>query len=130
MPCVQSLARSQDQGESWQTGAALSSGDPADLIWDECTLTEMRNGSVLMSARIDDPKNTDPHHPDTNATRVGTSRGFARSDDGVPAADRLTHESPTTLQMAWNLLMAGGATWAEQWTLWERQPEIPDAPCR
>ena len=80
------MARWQDQGESWQTGAALSSGDPADLIWDECTLTEMRNGSVLMSARIDDPKNTDPHHPDTNATRVGTSRGFARSDDGVPAA--------------------------------------------
>ena len=58
-------------------------GDPADFIWDECTLTEMRNGSVLMSARIDDPKNTDPHHPDTNATRVGTSRGFARSDDGA-----------------------------------------------
>jgi hypothetical protein len=26
-------------------------------------------------------------------------------------------------------LGAGGATWAEQWTLWERQPEIPDAPC-
>ena len=77
------MARWQDQGESWQTGAALSSGDPADLIWDECTLTEMRNGSVLMSARIDDPKNTDPHHPDTNATRVGTSRGFARSDDGA-----------------------------------------------
>ena len=43
----------------------------------------MRNGSVLMSARIDDPKNTEPHHPDTNATRVGTSRGFARSDDGA-----------------------------------------------
>ena len=22
-----------------------------------------------------------------------------------------------------------GATWAKQWTLWERQPEIPDSPC-
>ena len=31
----------------------------------------MANGSILMSARIDDPKNTDRHHPDTNATRMG-----------------------------------------------------------
>jgi hypothetical protein len=44
---------------------------------------EMRNGSVLMSSRIDDLKNTDRHHPDANKTRVGTSRGFARSDDGA-----------------------------------------------
>lgn len=73
-------------------------------MWDECTLTELRNGSVLMSARIDDPHNTDYHHPDTNMTRVRTSRGFARSDDG-------------------------GATWAEKWTLYDRQPEIPDQPC-
>ena len=45
----------------------------------------MRNGSVLMSARIGDPqkKNADPHHPDTDKTRMGTSRGFARSDDGT-----------------------------------------------
>ena len=25
--------------------------------------------------------------------------------------------------------LLGGATWSEQWTLWERQPEIPDSPC-
>jgi hypothetical protein len=104
-PPIESYAiYSDDQGATWQTSATLSSGDPADTVWDECTLTEMRNGSVLMSARIDDLKNMDRHHPDTNVTRMGRSRGFARSDNG-------------------------GATWAEQWTLWERQPEIPDSPC-
>jgi hypothetical protein len=94
---------SDDQGSTFKKGEELSS-ENADLVWDENTLTEMANGSVLMSVRIDDTKNTDRKHPDTNATRRGTSRGFARSDDG-------------------------GATWAQRWVLWARQPEIPDSPC-
>jgi hypothetical protein len=77
------LACAGSNATTWQTGTALSSGDPSDLVWDECTLTELRNGSILMSARIDDPMNIDRHHPDTNTTRLGSSRGFARSDDGV-----------------------------------------------
>ena len=90
-----------------------------------------------MSARIDDPYNTDPHHPDTNETRVRTSRGFARSDDGEATATVTAIATGTTTSTALRISSAGvfmfvssgGATWAEQWTLWERQPEIPDAPC-
>ena len=89
---------SDDQGASWTLGAALPNQ------WNECALTELRNGSVVLSPRIDDPENTDRHHPDTNVTRVRTTRGFGRSDDG-------------------------GATFAQTWTLYERQPEILDAPC-
>ena len=39
----------RSQGVTWHTGATLSSGDPSNLVWDECTLTEMRNGSVLVT---------------------------------------------------------------------------------
>jgi hypothetical protein len=115
----------------------------------------MRNGSVLMSARIDDPHNTDRHHPDTNRTRLRTSRGFARSDDGAKCPHILRNhyhscgiqcllhskssgkaiECPSTIAVVlaaprclW-FCATGGATWAEQWTLWERQPEIPDLGC-
>ena len=89
---------SDDAGRTWTAGATLPNQ------WDECTLQELKNGSVLMSARIDDPENTDRHHPDTNRTRVRTTRGFAISHDG-------------------------GSTWDRQWTMFERQPEIHDAPC-
>lgn len=94
---------SDDHGATFRKGEELSSKN-LDLVWDENTLTEMANGSVLMSVRIDDAKNADRKHPDPDAMRRGTSRGFARSDDG-------------------------GATWAQRWTLWERQPQIPDSPC-
>lgn len=89
---------SDDQGKSWTIGEELPDQ------WDECTLTELKNGSVLLSPRIDDPENTDRHHPDPNMTRVHTTRAFARSDDG-------------------------GATWAQVWTLYERQPDMYDSPC-
>ena len=49
---------------------------------DEDTLTELKNGSVLLSSRIDDP-NARGKQVDANITRSKTTRGFARSDDGV-----------------------------------------------
>lgn len=100
---------SDNQGETWTIGDELGPKAPKDPsnapgVWDEDTLTELQNGSVLISTRIDDPENRDPHHPDTDKARAGTTRGFARSDDG-------------------------GQTWAEVWTLYDRQPEIYDSSC-
>lgn len=100
---------SDNQGETWTLGDELGpkvakGHETTTLTWDEDTLTELQNGSVLLSPRIDDPANQDRKHPDTNITRAHTTRGFARSDDG-------------------------GATWAEVWTLYERQPELYDKPC-
>jgi hypothetical protein len=76
---------SDNQGATWTLGEELGTtagtgpqGGQA-LVWDECALTELKNGSILFSSRIDDPENS-RHHPDTNLTRVHTSRGFARSD--------------------------------------------------
>ena len=92
---------SDDQGKTWTMGQETGG---VHTQWDECTLTEMHNGSVLLSPRVDDPYDADPKHPDPNATRRLTTRGFARSDDG-------------------------GATFAEVWTVYERQPEIYDSAC-
>ena len=59
----------------------------------------VRNGSLPLSPRIDDPENRDVHHPDTNTTRSGTTRGFARSDDGArnraPPQRRFSAAQPT-----------------------------------
>ena len=83
---------SDTHGTSWTVGAELGPKGPSGppngvLVWDEDTLTELHNGSVLLSARIDDPEARDAKHPDTNKTRSSTTRGFARSDDG--ATDRV-----------------------------------------
>ena len=69
---------SDDQGLTWTAGQLLPAG------WTEDQLAEMKNGSILMTSRLEgrgfpqwqpDPNNgTDPRNH---------RRGFARSDDGA-----------------------------------------------
>ena len=97
---------SDNNGETWALGEELGpkgsqSAPKGVLVWDEDTLTELKNGSVLLSARIDDPEDRDEHHPDTNTTRVHTTRGFARSDDGAWVSPRLRTQTYRTA--AWLL---------------------------
>lgn len=87
---------SDDQGVSWTAGQLLPAG------WTEDQVAEMKNGSLLMTARLES-RGFPQFSPDPNN---GTEprdirRGFARSDDG-------------------------GNTWAEIWHLADRQPEISD----
>ena len=83
---------SDDDGDTFTVGQLL----PAS--WTECEVAELRNGSLLMTSRIEGcvaayGKNT---------TSCGHTRGFARSDDG-------------------------GWSWAQVWFLGDRQPDIPNA---
>jgi len=88
---------SDDGGNNWEAGELLPEG------WTECQVAEMRNGSLLMSSRLEhtfpqwqpSPDNTTWPNPD----RQNKRRAFARSDDG-------------------------GRTWADLWYLADRQPEI------
>jgi len=57
---------SDDDGANWNAGQLLP------VLWTECQVAEMHNGSVLMSSRIED----------FTKTASPIKRGFARSDDG------------------------------------------------
>ena len=79
----------------WTVGQLL----PAS--WTECQIAEMKNGSLLISSRVESC-----HYGPSPACLAGKKRGFARSDDG-------------------------GLTWSELWYVGDRQSfrEIPLAVC-
>eukprot|EP01052_Picozoa_sp_SAG31_P000666 SAG31_NODE_19_length_35031_cov_42.510707_17_plen_865_part_00 len=83
---------SDDGGATFQVGQLL----PAS--WTECEVAELRNGSLLMTSRIEGCVAAYGR----NTSSCGHERGFARSDDG-------------------------GYSWAEVWFLGDRQPNIPVA---
>ena len=88
---------SDDEGDTWTTGQLLPEG------WTECQVTQMRNGSLLMTSRLQakTPNHYRPYPDNTTGPldKENKRRAFARSDDG-------------------------GHTWAELWYLADRQPEI------
>ena len=62
---------SDDQGATWTAGERLAEG------WTECQVAELRNGSLLLTARMAGaPWLSKP------GVRSDRRRGFARSDDG------------------------------------------------
>ena len=67
---------SDNDGAHWQAGQLLPHG------WAECQTTELLNGSLLLTARMDGaPFLTKP------ALASNRRRGFARSDDGARPVD-------------------------------------------
>ena len=98
---------SDDEGETWTTGQLLPEGRS------ECQIAEMRNGSLLMTSRLQaktpnhyrpSPDNTTWPFPDKGNKR----RAFARSDDGgyvrtAPAASHSALPTPPRSPPCWNL---------------------------
>ena len=84
---------SDDQGATWTAGQLLPAG------WTEDQLTEMHNGSLLMTSRLEHEFPAFQPDPNNGTDPRNRRRAFARSDDG-------------------------GYTWAALWYLAERQPEI------
>jgi hypothetical protein len=72
--------RMHHQGDTWTSGQLLPEG------WTECQIAEMKNGSILMTSRLQahtpnkyrpSPDNTTWPFPD----RANKRRAFARSDE-------------------------------------------------